>query len=223
MLCIFAYFACDLHFPGGLFHSSQEALPCSSDLHNPILFHSLPPSQPHRPSYSLSAGQGCSLSKTQRHSWGQLWKGVTQSSLRINPHANGSFTATRAFKETQGSPLVPSELSPKSSASSLAALHLIIRGPTSERLQEGKRLCRTSRASLEGNCAASKCPIHTQHSELGTPVPFPQLRNTEDSYSTVHLRQGIIHCLQPQVSPASCSQNQERQTLLEEVQSQPLA
>lgn len=150
-------------------------------------------------------------------------EGSDQSSLRISPHANGSFTATRAFKETQGSPLVPSELSPKSSASSLAALHLIIRGPTSERLQEGKRLCRTSRASLEGNCAASECLIHTQQAlNWAHPVPFPQLRNTEDSYSTLHLRQGTIHCLQPQVSPASCSQNQERQTLLEEVQSQSL-
>ena len=75
-------------------------------------------------------------------SWGQLgaaWKWVVETRLVINPPTSGDFTATSAFKETQGSPLVPSELSLRSSAGSLAALHLAISSPFSKWLQEGKK------------------------------------------------------------------------------------
>ena len=63
---------------------------------------------------------------------GAPWKGVTETCLVINPPANGGLTATRAFKETQGSPLAPSEPPPRSLAGSLAALHPAISSPSSD-------------------------------------------------------------------------------------------
>ena len=71
----------------------------------------------------------------RRGGWEQLgapWKGVAETCLVINPPANGGLTATRAFKETQGSPLAPSEPPPRSLAGSLAALHLAISSPSSD-------------------------------------------------------------------------------------------
>lgn len=77
--------------------------------------------------------------RVQQGQLGALWKGVAKICLVINPPANGGFSAIRAFKETQGSPLVPSGLSLRSIGGSLAALHLTVRGPSSKWLQEGRR------------------------------------------------------------------------------------
>lgn len=154
----------------------RRPLPCFSGLlcaQPPVLLCALiPQGQPHLPALlshlrSDRAACGWGVSTPQgyyRGSWEQLgapWKGVAETCLVINPPANGGFAATRAFKETQESPLAPLELSLRSSAGSLAALHFAISSPSLA--QEGRKASRSLSGPRPLWTAASTTP-HPPHS-----------------------------------------------------------